>query len=93
MNDDLAVAADLERYMTCQRCGAGFERLYVGGVGDHRQTILCEKCFFIRRNVPYEAVIVPLIAKQYELGVEEAKRRDSTAHQAYIATIAKQANY
>lgn len=80
----------LEQFKSCEKCAASFSNLYIGGVGDWRTTILCEKCFHVRRGVPYEAVILPLIAQQYGLSLEEARKRDGKAQDAYLALLAKQ---
>lgn len=74
-------------YRTCERCGAGFQDLYLGGTGVWKTTILCLKCHFIRRGVPYEPVMLTLIADQYDLSYNEAKEADEAAQREYVELV------
>jgi hypothetical protein len=80
----------LSQYKTCEKCNAPFEKLYIGGDGDWRQTLMCEMCFHVRRAIPLK-VIWELIAKQYDMSVEAAKKADETSQRAYQAVLAKHA--
>lgn len=80
-------------YKKCSKCGAGFDRLYIGGVGVWRTSILCEKCHHVHRNVPYRQVIVHLIAEQYDLTYNEALERDQAAQAEYEANVAEEADF
>lgn len=75
-------------YAECQKCNAPLEWLYVGGVGDWMQTITCERCFVVRRGVPFRQVIVPLVAAQYGYPEGEALARLEGAQADYVASLA-----
>jgi len=89
---DLIDEGHLKGYKKCEKCNAPFERLYVGGDGDWRQTIMCEVCFHVRRAIPLK-IIWELLAHQYEeIGTpERAKVVDEKAQAAYQAVLAKYA--
>ena len=80
---------DLTDFMSCPACGAELDNgdLHVGGVGDWRKTILCLKCLHIRKNVPYEGVIVPLIAREYGLSVSQVREIEAHSQAEYEATL------
>lgn len=87
----LTPSAEVQGYMTCPECGSGLEWQYIGGQGDWRQRIVCEYCFHIRKNVPHERVIIPLVAIQYGLTLPEARQREEQAEQEWHATVARAA--
>ena len=87
------ISDQLRSYMKCGKCKADFEWLLIGGAGDWKTTITCEACFAVQRGVPYDGVIIPLIAIQYGLSEAEARRRDAIVQEAYIASVARAADY
>ena len=87
------ISQAMQDHMRCTKCNAEFEFLFPGGVGDWRTTIVCEKCFHIRKNVPLQNVIVPLIALQGGIAEWEARQREERAHRAYLESIAKASDY
>lgn len=80
-------ADGLEKWKHCERCHS--PALYVGGVGDWRYTLVCERCFHIRRGVPYKEVIIPLMMEQYGLSREAALEADERAQKAYMEALAR----
>ena len=77
----------LEGYMRCDKCGS--KRMYYGGQGDWRQTILCEDCFHIRRGVPLEVIWDLMVATYPNItDREDAKRRDEKAQKLWHKTLA-----
>jgi hypothetical protein len=92
LNDDLIDNTRLAGYKKCEKCNATFEKLYIGGDGDWRQTIMCEMCFHVRRAIPLQ-IIHELIAQQYpSIGtVEKAKKVDEESQRRYQAVLAKYA--
>lgn len=89
----LVLPSELSGYKKCQKCKSEFEYLYIGGVGDWRTTITCEVCFHVRRGVPYQRVIVPLVALQYNLTLEEAQRRLNIAHEQYLSDLSSSTDH
>ena len=61
----------LSGFQECQRCHAPLEELIIGGVGDWKSCIMCGRCMYVRRGVPFAEVIVPLAARQE--GVSETR--------------------
>lgn len=89
---DVVDNSSLSGYKKCEKCSAPFEKLYIGGDGDWRQTIMCEMCFYIRRAIPLK-IIHELIALQYEnIGTtERAGNVDAESQRRYQAVLAKYA--
>jgi len=77
-------------YRKCPECLAGLEDLYVGGVGDWQDTIMCTKCFKIMDRVP-EVVVMELLAEinaEKGFDIAECRKRQKAAQDNYEATLA-----
>lgn len=85
----VAVTSEMREYMTCEKCGAAFEWLFVGGQGDWKNRILCEYCGNIRLNVPYERIIIPLVALQCGISEAEARRKEELVQRAWLEKLAR----
>lgn len=76
----------LDQWRKCEKCHS--PSIYPGGVGDWRHTIICERCFHVRRGVPLQQVIIPLIMEQYSLSREDAEAREAASQRAYERALA-----
>jgi hypothetical protein len=76
-------------YRKCPECSAGLKHLYVGGVGDWQDTIMCTKCFKIMDKVP-EIVIMELLSEinaDKGFDIAECRRRQKLAQEDYEKTL------
>lgn len=89
----VAVTPEMSDYMTCQKCQAGFEWQLVGGQGDWRNRIMCEKCFNIVYGVPHGRVIVPLVALQYGLSERDAREREEEIQARWVEKVARASQF
>lgn len=83
----------LSEYTNCEKCNAPFSDLYIGGVGDWRTTIMCQRCFHIRDGLSWERVIIPLVARQYNLTIDEARKRDAASQAEYEKMVAEASDF
>lgn len=80
--------SDAGRFQSCERCDAELEHLILGGVGDWRNVILCERCFHQRKGVPID-VINKLAARQWGITVAQAEAAQKEADDRYYAALAE----
>ncbi len=87
---DSSDLSGLKGYMECEKCKS--KRVYFGGQGSWRQTIMCEDCFHVRKGVPLE-IIWDLIASTYPNVRDRthAQSIDEVAQDKWHATLAKHA--
>lgn len=79
---------EAERFQTCERCDTELDNLIIGGVGDWRNTILCERCFHLRKGVPM-AVINQLAAWQWGITLAQAEAAQKEADDRYYRALAE----
>lgn len=69
-------------FTICKHCGAGLERLVLGGVGDWANTVQCSDCFRWR-DVSFRSVIAPILARRLGISVERVLLLHDEAQQEY----------
>lgn len=79
----------LAPYAKCEECQAGLDHLIIGGIGDWRHTITCQKCFHIRRGLDYKNIILPLAARQHGRSISHIKKADELAQREYEKALAE----
>lgn len=84
---DTVMQDRLERFKACPECGAGFDQLTIGGQGDWKKTITCEKCFHVQRGLSHESVIIPLIAQQYGISIPQAREVEELLESEYMEIL------
>lgn len=80
-------SALIEEYSSCRSCGAGLDKLVIGGVGTWRGTTLCPLCLHVERNLPEEKIIAPLLARQEGCTIDQALKGIQAAHEAHAESL------
>lgn len=69
---------------SCPKCGAGLDRLVVGGVGDWRNKVICEECLSV--TTISMSQVPRLVALQYGISEQAAVLVDQESQREFEQT-------